>query len=77
MVRVHDERGSALEALVIACKRDHQDYLFPDEADTPLIAWHRARDFQLASLAAIAEQLLRASWGSESGRRKRSALTRA
>jgi hypothetical protein len=61
LVRVHDERSAALEALVVQCKRAHQDYLFPDEADTPVIAWHRARDFQLASLGAIAEQLLRAS----------------
>jgi len=67
LVRVHESdpgrNGAPLEALEIACSAAHQDYLFPEEegGPWPVVSWHRVREFQLVSLAQIAEQLLRAS----------------
>ena len=57
LVLVHEadaqKNGSPLEVLKAACPDEHRAFVFDGEA----IPWHRVRDFQLMSLAKIAERL--------------------
>ena len=65
LVRLHESDSSkhtaSLDELVIKCPSEHADFIFPQGEETPVVSWHRLREFQLVSLAQIAEQMLRAS----------------
>ena len=65
LVLLHESDSSkhtaSLDELVIKCPSEHADFIFPQGEETPVVSWHRLREFQLVSLAQIAEQMLRAS----------------
>jgi len=68
LVRVHDaektKNGAPLDELrrsTASTRFPHSTFLFGEDADGPVIPWHRVAAFQLNALAAIAEQLLLAS----------------
>ena len=63
LILVYDsnqEKGNApLAALMEACPAERRPYIFgPSTAPRPVVEWHRAKMFQLVSLAQIAEQML-------------------
>ena len=52
------KHGAPLAELRKACPEEHRGYVFGDDSAPPPIAWHRVRDFQMCSLAQIAERVL-------------------
>ena len=70
IIAVHEANisrgGATLDELKAACPPEYLDLIF--ESGRPIIAWQRAREYQLLSLAQIGEHLLLASPPNESHR---------